>query len=407
MISHWWERKDLKYSEQGELTLGGYSLERRARQSGTPSFYYSAERVRHNLEELDRVLSRHTFKHKIYYAMKANRFMPLMTFMKSTGLCGVDVCSPNEVEHALSCGFRAEEISYTGTSLSDNDLDRILRHDGLVLNCDGLSMIRRVGERAPGREIGLRINPALGTGYGTNELLRYSGTKPSKFGVYASEFPEALALAEKYGLKVVRIHFHTGCGYLNGQLEVWKQILETCREFLKDRDTIRTINLGGGLGRPLTSSDRPLDLEKWGRTIAAVFGTDRYEINVEPGVYPVQDAGVMVLEVNTVERKSGRLFAGVNGGFNLAMEPAHYKLPCEPVPCRLREREEDAFHPDRMGEVTVAGNINEALDLWIEDHPMPELREGDLLAFLNTGAYASAMSSNHCMRGTFAEYLLV
>jgi diaminopimelate decarboxylase len=34
---------------------------------------------------------------------------------------------------------------------------------------------------------------------------------------------------------------------------------------------------------------------------------------------------------------------------------------------------------------------------------MPPLREGDYIAFLNAGGYASAMSSNHCMRGDFAE----
>ena len=29
------------------------------------------------------------------------------------------------------------------------------------------------------------------------------------------------------------------------------------------------------------------------------------------------------------------------------------------------------------------------------------------LGFLNVGGYGSAASSNHCMRGTFSEYLLV
>jgi hypothetical protein len=32
--------------------------------------------------------------------------------------------------------------------------------------------------------------------------------------------------------------------------------------------------------------------------------------------------------------------------------------------------------------------------------------EGDLIAFLNAGAYAASMSSNHCLRGGFEELLV-
>ena len=53
-------------------------------------------------------------------------------------------------------------------SLSDADLDCLCRHPELWINLDSLSAIRRLGERAPGREIGLRINPGLGVGYWTD-----------------------------------------------------------------------------------------------------------------------------------------------------------------------------------------------------------------------------------------------
>ena len=56
---------------------------------------------------------------------------------------------------------------------------------------------------------------------------------------------------------------------------------------------------------------------------------------------------------------------------------------------------------------TVAGNINEAIDLLAEDVLLPPIYEGDYLALLNVGGYGSASSSNHCMRGGFSEYLFV
>lgn len=56
--------------------------------------------------------------------------------------------------------------------------------------------------------------------------------------------------------------------------------------------------------------------------------------------------------------------------------------------------------------VTVAGHINEAIDLLAEDVSLPPLREGDYLAFLNAGGYGASSSSNHCMRGAHSEYLV-
>ena len=60
-----------------------------------------------------------------------------------------------------------------------------------------------------------------------------------------------------------------------------------------------------------------------------------------------------------------------------------------------------------LEKVTIAGNINEAIDLFAQDISLPQLHEGDYLGFLNVGGYGSAASSNHCMRGTFSEYLLM
>ena len=65
----------------------------------------------------------------------------------------------------------------------------------------------------------------------------------------------------------------------------------------------------------------------------------------------------------------------------------------------------DATAPGKLA--TIAGNINEAIDLLAENILLPPIREGDYLAFLNVGGYGSAASSNHCMRVNFSEYLIV
>src|SRR5262249_52704623 len=126
---------------------------------------------------------------------------------------------------ARRVGFAERDISYTSTVPSDADLDVLARHPEVWLNCDSLASVRRVGAESPGRIIGLRVNPAVGIGYRANRLLQYSGTKPTKFGIYRAQFQEALELAAEHRLDVRGIHFHCGSGYLTPQLPVLDSVL--------------------------------------------------------------------------------------------------------------------------------------------------------------------------------------
>lgn len=363
-----------------------------------PLYLYSADRVRANLGRIVEALATTGHAHRVYYAMKANRHGPLLQMLAATGQCGVDICSPAELDHALACGFAAGQISFTGTGVSRRDLDRLLVHPDLTINCDSIGMIRRIGERSPGRAIGIRVNPARGVGYGDSERLTYAGARTTKFGIYREQWAEALAAAHAYDLRITSLHFHVGCGYLDQQLSDWEAALEAGLSFLADLPDVHIVNIGGGLGVPHRASDKPLDLARWAALLGRYFAGRDVEIAVEPGDYLVKDAGMLLLEVTNVERKRDTLFVSVDGGFNLHPEPAFYDLPCEPVACVPRGGD--------GGRVTIAGNINEALDLWAEDIAMPRLEEGDHIALLNAGGYGAAMSSNHCMRGEFTELLI-
>ena len=405
----WWERDGLGYDEDGRLMLAGRDVGELARSSGgLPLYLYDAARIEENIARLRNALSNARLKHRVFYAMKSNRFMPLLSMMKSRGLCGIDACSPREVVHARQCGFLGSEISFTATSLSDNDLQSITRHEGLIINCDSLSSMRRLGELGCCKKIGIRINPGTGIGYSDNDRLRYAGAKkPTKFGIYLEEFPAALALAKEVGLEVNGLHFHAGCGFLTPQLDQLERVFTQVRSFLDVMPSPQYIDIGGGLGIPLVDTDRPLDLERWAAMVARHFGETGAEIWVEPGDYIGKDSGVLVLQVNTVEQKSGHTFVGVNGGFNIHIEPAFYDLPLEIVPVRVSPEEQSMLAAGAGSRVTVAGNINEALDVFAENLPLPTIRERDLLAFLNSGGYGSSMSSNHCMRGEYLELLII
>ena len=393
----WWERAGLCH-EDGRLTLADRDVASLAEASGTPSFFYDAERVRTKVRSLHEALDGVGLPHRVFYAIKANRFVPLVCFLRETGLAGIDACSPNELLLALECGFEEADVSYTATSVSEADLDVLTRHPRVHVNCDSVSTIRRLGARCPGRTIGLRVNPGIGLSYGDNALLQYAGTRTTKFGIYREHLEEALATAAAHDLTVDTIHFHVGIGYLTGKLPVFESVLAECETFLEAVPGLRRVNIGGGLGVPHRVGDEPLDLHAWAAVLARRYGGRGIEVCVEPGDFVVKDSGVLVLRVVSVERKRDTVFVGVDGGFNLAVEPTFYGLPCEPTAVVLDGRPTE--------RVSIAGNINEALDVWAEDVELPMPEEGELLAFLNAGGYASAMASNHCMRGTFRERLL-
>jgi diaminopimelate decarboxylase len=382
---YWWERTGLGYSkENGKLLLAGREVQKFAEYCNTPVYIYDAGRVTANISRLKTALEKTGLPHRLFYAMKSNRYQPLLTHIKKTGFCGIDACSPRELLFACQSGFLESEVSYTET----------------YIHCDSLSSIRRIGEQCPGREIGIRINPALGVGYSSHEVLRYCGDKTTKFGIYKDRFQEAIDLAATYGMSVTGLHFHTGCGYLTPQTVPWEGVLEAAKWFIAQTPDLKHINVGGGLGIPLVAEDSPLDLDIWTGLLQKHFQDSGVEIWVEPGDYFVKDSGVLVMQINTVEKKQDTLFIGVNGGFNIHLEPAFYKLPLEVVPCNRPSAGTSQYR------TTVAGNINEALDILAENILLPEISEGDYLAFLNSGGYGSAMSSNHCMRGLFSEYII-
>ena len=174
----WWTRPGLA-PRDGRLTIAGEDAEALARSHGTPLFVYDLDRFADNARRLAAALDATGLDVRLRFALKANPEPRILEVLRP--LVGIDACSPGEVERAIECGWPPEEISYTGTNLSERDLDAILPLP-IHLNLDAVSQVERVGRRAPGRAIGLRVNPAAGAGY--HPGLAYSGDRPTKFGIY-------------------------------------------------------------------------------------------------------------------------------------------------------------------------------------------------------------------------------
>ncbi len=393
----WWRRPGLDVSDD-RLALNGADLEALAREHGSPLFVYDLARPVENMRTLQAALTRAGVPFVTRFALKScpdPRILAVLRGMGEPGspsAVGIDACSPGEVLHALANGWEPDEISHTGTNVSDRDLDVLLAHP-IRLNLDGVSQLERVGRRAPGRTVGMRINPGAGAGY--TEHLAYAGERPTKFGVTEDRLDDAIAAARRYGLVVDTLHFHAGSGWLGQQLDGFEAALTRATWFL-DRlldagFPIREVNVGGGLGRIARDGEIPVDLDAYARTIHRHLEPYGVTAAFEPGDFVVKDAGVLLGEVVTVERRGGTTFVGLDIGWNVNCAYFIYRYAQEVLPVRdpLRERTQ---------VVTIAGHINEAGDVFAEDYPFPDVAEGEVVAILNAGGYLQAMSMTHCLR---------
>ncbi len=395
----WWERPGLDV-RAGRLAIAGRDAEALAHEHGTPLFVYDLTEARDQARALQEALSATGLDHRVRYAMKAQREPAFLAALRSLGppgspeSVGIDVCSPAELEYALAHGFTVEEISYTGTNLSERDLDRILP-TGCHVNVDLFSQLERVGRRARGRTIGLRVNPRSGASRETAGETKYAGTRPTKFGVYPERLDEAVEVASRFAMTIDTVHVHSGYLYFDDQLpavdETMRRVAEMTARLQALGCPIIEVNTGGGLGVPFRPDDRPLDLTAWAAIMQRHFGSLGVAVATEPGDFIAKRSGTLLAEIVTVEDRDGATFVGVDAGWNLACEHFAYDIPFHPILCR-------AADASAAGSVTISGNINEGDDLFAEEWSMPEMHEGDVIALPNVGSYNAAMTSAHCLR---------
>ncbi|HET9724660.1 MAG TPA: diaminopimelate decarboxylase [Actinomycetota bacterium] len=390
----WWARPGLEVRD-GRLLVAGRDAEALAREHGTPTFVYDLERIREQAASLLDAFDRAGAPFRLRLAIKAQRDPQVLAFVRGLGVVGIDACSPGEVRHALDHGWTPDEISYTGTNVSERDLDRILGA-GVHVNVDLVSQLARYGRRAPGTAVGLRVNPRAGAASGVGRAHLYSGAhRPSKFGVLESQLDDALAVAAEHRLHLDTVHFHVGDGFRTDGLAAFElateRVAAMARRVLDAGHPLVEVNAGGGLGVPHDADEAPLDVDAYAQVLVRHLGPLGVRLSCEPGDFLTKEMGVLLAEVVTVDDRDGHLIVGVDAGYSVAPEHFIYGEPTPVVLCGSADA-----HPHRI--VTVGGNINEGDDLWVEDQPFPDVAEGDIVAILRVGSYNQAMHLDHCLR---------
>ncbi|HVQ34737.1 MAG TPA: diaminopimelate decarboxylase, partial [Candidatus Bathyarchaeia archaeon] len=348
-----------------------------ADREGTPAYVYDLDVLGERVERLRRALPG-----RLLYACKANAHPEILKRLAREGV-GVEAASPGEVERALACGHRVEDVLLSATNARASDLGAIAER-GCPLALGSIADVEKLGRAGIAARVLLRVNPGTGAGHHRHVV---TGGATSKFGIALSDLDEAVAKARHAGLQVIGLHAHGGSGVGDPRalLAAADALLDAARRVPE----ARVLDFGGGFGIPYREGEAELDVESYGRELALRLEGLPFEAWFEPGRYLVGPAGVLLARVTTRKASGGHVFVGVDTGMNHLLRPALYGA---------YHRIVNLSSPDAPVEsVEVVGNVCETSDVFASARPLPRAEEGDVLAFLDAGAYGMAMASAYCL----------
>ena len=366
-----------------------------AEQFGTPLYIYNADKISEQAKRLKTAFS--GFPNRIFYAAKALTNPHILKHIHEEGI-GVDCSSINEVKIALSCGIPASDVLYTSNSIAFDEI-RDAASLGVHINVDSLSALEKFGQTfGDSYPLGLRIRPDIMAG---GNIKISTGHIDSKFGIGYDNLPAILKLTDQYKIRISCLHIHTGSEIKD--VQVFLSGVDLLIDWIAHFPYLQHLDLGGGFKVAYKPDDFTTDIEKLGSQLAEKFNTHPNErlremdFWFEPGKFLVSECGYLLAKVNVLKQTGEMRFAGINSGFHHLLRPMFY----------------DAYHFIRnlsnpggeIHEYNIVGQICET-DNFAWKRPVSAVREGDILAVYNAGAYGIEMASNYNSRLKPAEVLV-
>ena len=365
------------------------ALVRYAETYATPLYVYDAERIRTQYRKLSAVDA------KLFYAMKANYNPDILRVLLDLG-AGIDAVSLGDVLLARKIGFSKERILYTANRTRDEELDQVYQM-GVLCNLGSLSQLARFARRHPGARVCVRLNPMIQAG--EHERVVTAGEN-SKFGVPLTRLSELLGIVAAEGLNVVGVHEHAGSG-IPESVEMIKG-MENVLAVLDRFPDLEFVDFGGGFKVAYAPGEAEFDHKRFAAEVnarfAAACGERDLEMRFEPGKYLVAQAGTLLVTVTDVTATPHKILVGVDSGFPQLIRPMFYGA---------YHRIENLSNPNGERHLyDVVGNICESGDSFATERPLPEVREGDVLAIRDAGAYCASMGGVYNQRPMPAELLV-
>jgi diaminopimelate decarboxylase len=355
---------------------------------------------------------------RVFPALKANPVIAIRRILTEEG-AGCDIFGPGELECALRGSVTGDLLSVNG-SIKSRDIIRKAIEVGARIVLDSPREMELCEEEAAKlgtpANVMFRLKPFLGDLDLESDFL--PGVQVShltqiiKYGIPTKELLEMAPRSLQLGhVRPVGVHVHMGRH--SKKLVLWQAWITACVALIREISDLmggwapRIIDVGGGFPSPIDHDpdvafvdyETP-PLEDFARTVgqgchAALleygFDPQGVTLEIEPGRGLHADTGIHLTTVCNVktddvnidqrwaEVDTSEVFMGVHG---LNLERPAFDFF---VANRMRAAIEARY--DIVGQTCNA-------EILVHRKPVPRLERGDVVAFLNTGAYAEPCASN-------------
>lgn len=379
----------------GVYEIGGIPVSELCEQYDMPLYVYDTAIMERQYMQLKNAFS--GANTRIKFACKALNNINVLKFFKNIG-AGLDTVSIQEVWTGIRAGFDPKNIIYTPNCVSLEEIELAVK-EGVQINIDNISILEQFGHKyGSSVPVCIRINPHVMAGGNINIS---TGHIDSKFGIsiYQMRHLERVIKSEK--IRVNGLHMHTGSDILD--VDVFLRAAEILFEVTDHFPDLEFIDFGSGFKVPYKPDDYSTDVDDLGKRLTATFhdfcktyGRD-LELWFEPGKFLVSQSGTFLAKVNVIKQTTATVFVGIDSGLNHLIRPMFYNSYHHLV---------NVSNPEGTQRIyTVVGYICET-DTFGWDRKMSEVREGDIIAFQNAGAYGFTMASNYNSRFRPAEVLV-
>jgi diaminopimelate decarboxylase len=381
-----WPPDPYRYAD-GRLCVGGLPLDEVVAATGTPAYVYDLDAVAAAYRRVAAAFE--PLGGRVLYAVKANANLAVLATLAGLG-AGFDVVSGGELVRVLRAGGDPGATVFASVGKTADEL-ALAVGNGVTVHVESADELDALQAVAAGLErparFAVRVNPDVEVDTHANIQ---TGHDEAKFGVpvpMAHELLGRAARGELPGLQPVGVHVHVGSqlpdpdGMAAGA-RVGLEVLEAGRAAGLELDSL---DVGGGL--PVDYSGGPaLGPELFAAALEPLLAGRNVRLAIEPGRALVARAGVLVARVLYRKHRSAGRMLVVDTGMHHLLRPALYQAVHRMRPLRAAPL---------AGPTEVVGPICESTDVLATDADLPDLAPGELVAFLDTGAYGMTMASNY------------
>ncbi len=398
------QRETLKINDKGQLEIGGVVATDLAKKFGTPLYVIDVEHIEKMCETFKQTLIKEYPNSTVSYASKAFCCRDIYRIISKFDL-GADVVSAGELFTALSVGFEPNKLCFHGNNKTSDELEYAVKSSVGHIVIDSFDEINELEKICVSKNIIqsvlIRVNP--GVEAHTHEFIQTAKTD-SKFGFSIDNGDAELAIKrvlEAKNIKLDGLHCHIGSQIF--EKESFSLAVDKMTDFyayLKDLEIeFDVLDIGGGFGIYYSDPDPLLTYADYASYVKAITDTLKICIEkknikpphliIEPGRSIVGEAGITLYTIGAVKDiKDVKKYLAIDGGMfenpRYALYQASY---CVVAP--------DKMNSPLLEKYSIAGKCCESGDLIAKDCMLPELKKGDYLAVLSTGAYNYSMASNY------------